>query len=339
MRFAWTGMLLIACSAAAAAQPAAGAAQPAAGAAQSAAGTAQSAAGTAQSRDGGFYVSQELGVHFTRGLNLEADAVNAPGSICDQYLNPFTDRMPAFCGSADAPGTQWTNAFQPTAGFLAGGAVGYRLEGGPWRVEGEYFFRESAYDEASPIRGREGAAVAKLDGEVIIADDRIGSLTSHNFFGNLYYDFTPGGRVTPYLGAGLGFAIARMDYGLLWVRNADPDAITSVAPYFPADRVDDLGVLQRNLASTTSSLQANLGDQLAGYQVMGGLDYALSERVTLGLKGRWAYFTGFGDSRVLDRLRSHAPSNQLDGSRPVAVVIGAGDIRLFAFTVNLKYRF
>ena len=290
---------------------------------------------------GGFYVSHDLGGHFTPGLGIDAYADNAPGSICDQHLNPFTDLMPAYCdGGPDAPATEWVNAFRRGSGVLAGAAAGYGFgRDGRLRVEAEYFFREAACDETSPIRGRGGVAVAKLDGEVVVAEDRIGSVTAHNLFGNFYYSLGGGGRVNPYVGAGGGMAVTRIDYGLLWVRNSDPDAITSVAPHFPADRSDDLRVLQNNLASTTSSLQTGLGDVLGGYQLLAGLDVALSDRTTLGAKGRWAQFTEFGDNRVLDRLRSHAPSNSLDGSRPVTGGITTRDTGFLAFTAGLKYRF
>lgn len=296
-------------------------------------------AGGAQ-QGGDLYLSQELGLNLASGPGIEVEADNAHGSICDQHLNPFTDLMPAFCdGGPDAPTTGWANAFGRGTGVLAGAAVGYGFgRRGRLRVEAEYIFRAAVYDETSPIEGRSGVAVAKLDGEVVVAEDRIGSLTSHHLFGNVYYDFPGQGRVTPYLGVGGGVAFTRMDYGGLWVRNSDPDAITSVAPHFPADRLDDLRVMQRNLASTTSSVQTGLADALAGYQLLAGLVLAMGDRATLGAKARWAQFADFEDRPLLDRLRSHPPSNQLDGSRAVTAGMTARDIGLFALTLNLKYR-
>ena len=140
---------------------------------------------SAGAQTGGFYLSQELGLHLTPGPRMDSHAENAHGSICDQYLNPFTDLMPVHCGGGpDAPTTEWTNAFERGAGFLGGGGVGYGFgRRGRLRVEAQYLFREAVYDEASPIEGRSGVAVAKLDGEVVVAEDRIGNLTSHNLFG------------------------------------------------------------------------------------------------------------------------------------------------------------
>ena len=112
----------------------------------------------------GFYLSQELGANFTPALESEVGAANAPGGICDQHLNPFADLMPVFCTDPNAPGTTWTNTFDGASGILAGAAMGYRFtESGRLRLELEYFYRETAYNETSAIEGRGGVAVAKLD--------------------------------------------------------------------------------------------------------------------------------------------------------------------------------
>ena len=206
-------------------------------------------------------------------------------------------------------------------------------------MELEYLFRETAHNETSPIEGRGGVAVAKLGGEVVEAVDRIGSVTSHNLFANLYLDFINRSRFTPYVGFGVGVGFTRMDHGLLWVRNSDPRQITSIAGYFPADRQNDLQIVQANLASTTSSNQTELSDSLFGYQAVIGFDYALTESVSIGLKGRHTIFHAFEDSSDPDRLRGHISSNNLDGSDPVIYTIKTDDIDMFAIGLSLKYRF
>ena len=290
--------------------------------------------------DSRFYWSQELGANSTPALAIDGDAANAPGSICDQHVNPFTDLMPGFCKDPTAPGTSWTNSFDGAGGILAGAAVGYRLTAsGRLRLELEYFYRETAHNETSGIEGPGGAAVAKLDGEVVTAEDRIGSVTSNNVFGNLYFDFTNGSRLTPYIGVGAGAGFTNVDHGLLWVRNNDPGLITSVAQYFPDGRLDDLRVVQRNLAATASSNQTELGARLFGYQVLFGMDVALTESVSVGVKARRVAFASFGDSSGLDVLRSHISSNRLDGGRPVTYTLTTKDLALYGFGLNLKYRF
>ena len=182
-------------------------------------------------------------------------------------------------------------------------------------------------------------SVAKLGGEVVEAVDRIGSITSHNLFVNFYLDFINGSRFTPYVGFGAGVGITRMDHGLLWVRNSDPRRITSVAGYLPEDRQDDLRTLQNNLASTASSNQTELSDSLFGYQAILGIDYALTDSVSIGLKGRHTVFRSFEDSSGLDRLRGHISSNKLDGSEPVTYRIKTDDMKMSAIGISLKYQF
>ena len=89
-------------------------------------------------------------------------------------------------GDPGSPRTAWANAFGGAGGIPAGGAVGYGFgDAGRLRVELEYFFREAAHNEASPVQGRGGVTVAKLDGEVVSAEDRIGSVTAHGLFANV----------------------------------------------------------------------------------------------------------------------------------------------------------
>jgi len=288
---------------------------------------------------GGLYVSQELGVNWTPSLAMEGSA-NDFGSICDEYVNPFTDLMPAFCSDPASPFTAWTNTFAGAGGILAGGAVGYGFgDTGRLRVELEYFFRETVHNETSAVQSRGRVTVAKFDGEVVAADDRIGSVTSHNLFGNLYFDFANRGRVTPFVGVGVGVGFTTVDHGELWLRNTDPDLITSVIQYFPADRLDDLRVVQQNLASTASVVQTELADRLFGYQVLFGLDYALTESVSFGIKGRRAAFGTFTDSSALDRLRSHPSNKRRDGSEPVTSTFVFDGIALYGIGVHLRYRF
>ena len=96
--------------------------------------------------------------------------------------------MPTPSGDPGSPRTAWTNAFRGAGGVLAGGAVATFGDAGRLRVELEYFFREAAHNETSPVQGRGGVTVAKLDGEVVSAEDRIGSVTAHGLFANVQLD-------------------------------------------------------------------------------------------------------------------------------------------------------
>ena len=68
----------------------------------------------------------------------------------------------------------------------------------------------------------------------------------------------------------------------MWARNPDPTAIATGAG------LPNAAEIRRNLAGTTSVAQTELRDRLFGYQVLFGVDYALTESVSLGVKGRWS---------------------------------------------------
>ena len=100
------------------------------------------------------------------------------------------------------------------------------------------------------------------------AEDRIGSISSQNFFANVHVDFPSRSRLTPYVGFGGGLGLIALDYGDLWARNPKPDAIGTAAGL-----PNELEI-RRTLAATTTSKQAELHDRLTGYQVLGGVDRA-----------------------------------------------------------------
>ena len=155
----------------------------------------------------GFYLSSEMGANFTPNADINGTGYDGP-SDCDEYINPLAPQDPK-CAAQGI--TQWMSNADGASGILAGVAVGYRLRGrdhgGLWdhfRLELEYFYRESEYNQTSPVSATGGAAFAKADGELQRAEDWIGSLTSHNLFGNLYFDFINDSLLPPTSGLGPG---------------------------------------------------------------------------------------------------------------------------------------
>ena len=165
----------------------------------------------------GFYLSSDIGLNIASGIDTNGYS-NDRASVCDQYINPdfatvnntpgFEDQNSYNCTGPDRGSTgDWQNNFDSATGILAGAAIGYSFAGqnsplGGLRVELEYFYRQSKYDQTSDIGGASGESADKLDQELVIATDRIGSVDSHNIFGNVYYDFATNSRFTPYLGIG-----------------------------------------------------------------------------------------------------------------------------------------
>ncbi len=303
----------------------------------------------------GFYVSGEVGANFAMGLDTTGTS-NDRASVCDEFINPLYREVETSDGvdSGGKPystynctgpnrgsGSNWQNEFDGATGILAGAAVGYSFTGqpqhSPWggfRVEVEYFYRQSNYDQTSDIRTESGESRDKLRDEIVQATDRIGSLSSHNLFGNLFYDFRNTSRFTPYIGIGGGVGFTDIENGGVWARNPDPDRITTGSGLPNADEI------RRNLAGTVSVGQPTLSDTLFGLQVLFGVDYAITEATSLGLKGRWVKFSSFRDDRVdWELLRSHPLNLRKDGSEPVWGRFMIDDIEFFGISLNLKYHF
>ena len=292
----------------------------------------------------GFYVSGEVGANFAMGLDTTGTS-NDRASVCDEYINPRYLEVEGITGrDCTGPdrsvGGRWKNKFDRATGILAGAAAGYSFAGqnqnsplGGLRVELEYFYRQSNYDQTADIPLGVGTQGQKLRDEIVQATDRIGSITSHNLFGNLFYDFVNTSRFTPYIGIGGGVGFTDMEYGSVWARNDDPANISTGVGLPNEDEI------RRNLAKTVSVEQATLSDVLLGFQVLFGVDYTITEAVSLGLKGRWVRFSSFSDDFIWDPLRSHEPNLRRNGSEPVSGRFKTDDVEFFGISVNLKYHF
>ena len=135
--------------------------------------------------------------------------------------------------------------------------------------------------------------------KLVRATDRIGSITSHNLFGNLFYDFVNTSRFTPYIGVGGGVGFTDMEYGSVWVRNEDSKKADDSYRITTGEGLPNYDEIRREprqngkrrpkLRSATYSM---------GFQVLFGVDYAVTEATSLGLKGRWVRFGSFSDDFI-----------------------------------------
>ena len=279
--------------------------------------------------DPGFYLGLELGSNFASGLDFDGSD-NDRASICDEYINPQYASVPGCTGPRT--GDSWQNSFGSANGILAGAALGYRFDD-RFRVELEYFFRDSKFDETSDIRSASGDTFSKVAGEIRLAEGRLGSFSSHNLFGNVLYDFRARGKWTPYVGAGLGVGLAEADWSSVWARSPDPAQITTGTGLPNAQEI------QQNLAGVTSFTGTELDDTLFGYQILAGLDYALSDSMSVGIKARWVDFGSFKDGRDWETIRSHPGNLRRDGSETVTYRQETDDVQMFGVSVGLRYRF
>lgn len=187
----------------------------------------------------GFYVSSEIGVNVASGLDTTGFS-NDRATVCDEFINPDFREVPQTVANCTGPGRgvgdDWKNDFDGATGILTGAAVGYSFSDTysdrPWsglRVELEYVYRESKYDEASVIPAALGESGNILDQELVAATERVNSITSHNLFGNLFFDLNNDSRFTPSIGVGAGVGFTDIGYGTVWARHNDPMRIRAGA--------------------------------------------------------------------------------------------------------------
>ena len=286
----------------------------------------------AEEERSGFYLRGDFGANQATGVVLLGKS-NDRASRCDEFINPRYAEIPGCTDPDRGSAAGWQTAFDPAYGTLAGLAVGHRVS--DWfRMEVETFYRESEYDQTSPVASATGDTAGKLEGEIVRAEDRIGSVSSRNVFLNLVVDLPVVGALTPFAGLGVGVSWTELDYGDLWVRNADPAKIATAAGLPNEDEV------RRNLAATTTSKQGELSDRLTALQALAGVDWEVNDIASLGLQMRYVRSDPFEDRTEWERLRSHASQLRLDGSEPVTFRIRTEEsVSYAALTFFLKLRF
>ena len=299
----------------------------------------------------GWYLGSELGGHVVPALGITGLS-NDRASVCDEFINPQYATVTQTAGyeayNCTGPDRRdnWVNQFARATGLQTSWVLGYRFgadaSGPRWRhvrTEVEYFYRATAYDQTVAVPGLSagsGSVTAdKLNQELQTATDYLGRVTSHTLFANLYWDVRTRSRLTPYVGVGVGIGSTAVAYGSLWSRNANPTAITT------GEGLPNVDDIRQNLAATTSSFQGVLSDKLVSQQVLVGVNYALTEGLSVGVKGRWVHGAAFesDDALVWDPLRSHVPNLRRDGSEPVSGQLLTDASTLWDVGLSLTYHF
>lgn len=293
----------------------------------------------------GVYMGMDLGMAVAPDMDVQTGGLDdwspsGKGTRCDVTLNP--DRLQG--GDCTNDPVVWGPAkesFDGGSGILAGLAVGYRL--GSFRVEGEYFYRNTNYDStATPIfdggwNPNDYPEYGSLDDSAPNVEDAVDDALSHNFFANLYYDYRSDSKFTPYLGIGVGFARVSLAYRTRWQRSTDPDNIQVF------DTTGSEGAaaraLNEKLAGSVTHDRARMSDTLFGYQALAGVDYQVSEPLTIGLKFRYAMFGEFEDESEYTKLRGHDPVVGNPPTRPATYYVRTDDIQFWGVSLNMKYQF
>ncbi len=294
----------------------------------------------------GFYVSDELGVVLSNALGTDGHDTDR-ASVCDEYINP------EFMTVNDTPGWEstnctgegrgsdsiWENNFGSGKGIMFGGTAGYYIPDSRFRTELEYFYRNTGYDQASEITVGGGQVLSKIVQEIVRAEEYIGDMDSHNLFVNVYMDFANNSPLTPYIGLGMGYGFASLEYSGTFARDVDASRISTGNAPDGGETLANAAQIKTRLAGTTTTESGQLSDTLFGYQVILGVDYALTESLALGLKARWVNYNAFSGSDEWDQLRSHPPSLRRSGAETVVYDISTNDTSMLGAGLNLKYKF
>ncbi len=283
-----------------------------------------------------FYISTEVGLGIGNSLDTDANDTDLP-TLCDGHIDSEDLFDPADGCSTDST---WENGFDGSTGVIAGVALGFSTNFGA-RIEAEYFNFGAQYNATSEVGGGGEDVVDKSNQELVRSDERIGGVNINSLFVNVYYDLPVSGQLRPYIGGGVGFGMAEVEFDAVWARNINPSAITTAngATYKGSgDEVADREALHTKLAGTTTTASHTLEDTVFGYQAVVGVDYMLTESASIGVKGRWVKYAKFGDTNEWDQLRSHE-SNNGQGTNTVVYTIETDDLSAFGVSLVMKYAF
>ncbi|MDE0403741.1 MAG: hypothetical protein OXI53_00300 [Nitrospira sp.] len=124
-----------------------------------------------------------------------------------------------------------------------------------------------------------------------------------------------------------------VQYRTRWQRTRNAEHISVF------DRSQPGGELNEQLAGALTHDEATMSDTMFGYQALAGVDYQVSEPLTIGLKFRYAMFGDFEDESVYKRLRGHDPVVGNPPTRPATYYIKTDDIQFWGVSLNMKYQF
>ena len=288
---------------------------------------------SAQSDRQGFYAGLQLGVVNSTAVSSSLSGVNHP-TRCDVLLYPSSVTPPvddAACLDR-TPAVIFSNEFDHSRGFAGGFIAGYRAGG--VRIEMEYLHRYLG-DATSPVGGADNPALQGKASEWSSDEppyEWTGDYAAHQFFANAYYDFRNASSWTPYVGAGVGWAATGLSYYAQLVRKPAAEYLqVEFEPDWPE-------VAKRAAAGTASIMDTRATMTVFGYQLLAGVDYALSQRTSVGVTVRQTRFDDVRHDTPWNLVRSHAPV-QADGVTPFDATMEFGGIGYQAVTVSLKYHF
>ena len=287
----------------------------------------------------GFYIGIDLGLTHAASMGSPLSGISHP-TRCDSILyeqatetdeegRTFRPPTDAQCTSTTPKDPIYTADFDPGIGFAGALSAGYTLDN--LRFEVEYLHRRQG-DDSSLLPGTTDVTRDKDSEWLQPPSAGISDFQANQLFVNVYYDFRNDSPWIPYLGAGLGWARTSLRYENLYIRKNGQAYVDAVLGQNWPDEV------KLQAAGTTSYLNTRINKNLFGFQFLGGLDYALTEKVSIGVKGRWARFQNIRHNAVWNKIRSHEPV-LADGVTPYRVRIKLDNVQYWGMTLGLKYHF
>lgn len=285
----------------------------------------------------GPYLDTSVGL--ARGGSTLADitGINHP-TRCDRllYANPADAPTDPECRSTEA-NLDGSFGFEPERGLMGSVAIGYAFGAAAFEIEA--FQRHHLIHEAPFTLGAgAGTAITDKDTEWSALLPPWGDLSEfrgRQLFVNAYYRILSGSRFAPYLGVGGGYS--RIDYRFYagFLRKSVADGYLEV---FGGSKQNPEASpeWQRRAAGTLSQLDAKISEIGIGFQLLGGVDLRLSERVSFDLKARWVRLPEVSVDQQWLTIRSHAPVHS-DGTTPFVSHLNFSKLGYLGLTAGLKY--
>ena len=268
----------------------------------------------AQDADG-FYLSTNIGLTSAFGADVAVFGANHP-TRCDRllYANPASAPSDAECTAPLTNSRQGEYAFDRNSGRAQALALGYAT--GSLRMEAELLLRQQVGEVALFSVGADRSLIGKDTEWSALAEPNadIYNFRSTQFFANAYYALGRGSSWTPYLGAGAG--LARLDFGfyVAFHRKSLDEGYLEVFGGSKSNP-DAAPEWQRAAAGSLSMKDEPVNEWAFGYQLLAGVDRALGDRASAGLKARWTSVGTVSASLPWTMVRSHRPVHA-DGQTP-----------------------
>lgn len=296
-----------------------------------------------------FYVGADIGLADARALDSTSFGTSRP-TRCDVLMYSDATRPSATlnndpaCGNT-TPRRKWDSRWDVGSGLAVGLHAGYIRDQFRFELEFMHVKPGSASHPIITASTHPGLAGKSTEwSETAPPYEWISGLRIRQYFANVFYDFASESRWTPYAGIGAGWARMRMQHKRRFLRKTVAEGYLDVAPDIPAAQLgygwNNASWLEwrENAAGTLSAMDTELSDTLFGFQLLAGVDYALTDRTSVGIKARWAQFDDFKDYAAYGQIRDHAPVD-VDGVTPFGDQIKMDNIEYWAITVGFKRRF